>query len=487
MKFHKIPILKIVQKYSIQLTLLTMLIAALSCSAVSDDTVLSPRYAEAAAELERIINHEMKTKGIPSFSIAMVDGEELVWAKTFGMSDYENNVPATNETIYRIGSVSKLFTDIAIMQLVEKGELDIDVPVTKYLPEFKPENPYGTEITLRQLMTHRSGLVREPPVGNYYDDEDPTLSETVESLNSTKLVFEPETQVKYSNAAIGVVGYVLEKLKNKPFAEYMSETLVKPLGMTSSAFAPNPEINARLAKAVMWRFDGKEFVAPEFQLGFVPAGSMYATMTDLAKFMVVMIKDGGDILSPASLNEMWTPQFSQGATGYGLGFRIGNFRENKLVAHGGAIYGFATDLKILPDAGLGVAASASKDVVNSVVGRITNHALAMMLAVRNGEPVEKIQLTEDIGVEDAKKAEGVYTGGNMVIELNTRNGKLYLETDRSILEVRSLAGEMIIDDDLSYGNKVSIVGDILTYRDYEYTKIAYPAPKPASASPVFKE
>jgi len=487
MKLLKVPTLKMIHKYSIHFVLLTILFGVLSCSETPDDTVLAPRYAEAVAELERIINHEMETKGIPSFSIALVDGEELVWAKTFGMSDYENNIPATNETIYKIGSVSKLFTDIAIMQLVEKGELDIDAPVTTYVPEFQPENPFGTEITLRQLMTHRSGLVREPPVGNYFDDEEPSLAETVASLNSTKLVFEPEKQTKYSNAAIGVVGYVLEKLKNKPFAEYMSETLVQPLGMTSSAFAPNPEINSRLAKAMMWRFDGKEFVAPEFQLGFAPAGSMYSTMTDLAKFMVVMIKGGGDIVSPETLNKMWTPQFTENTTGFGLGFSVGNFRDNKMVAHGGAIYGFATDLKILPDAGLGVAASASKDVVNSVVGRITNHALEVMLAVKNGETIWQIPLTEEIPFEEAKNAQGVYTNGDIAIELNTRNGKLFLETDRSILEIRNLEGEMIIDDGLSYGSSLSLIGDILTYRGNEYKKIAYPSPKPSSASPVFRE
>ncbi|MCH2471297.1 MAG: beta-lactamase family protein, partial [Gemmatimonadetes bacterium] len=118
-------------------------------------------------------------------------------------------VPASEHTVYRVGSVSKLFTDIAIMQLVERGELDLDAPVTTYLPDFAPENPFGTPITLRQLTSHRSGLVREPPVGHYFDPTEPTLAQTVASLSPTRLVYPPTERIKYSNAAIATVGYVL--------------------------------------------------------------------------------------------------------------------------------------------------------------------------------------------------------------------------------------------------------------------------------------
>src|SRR5436190_648599 len=84
-------------------------------------------------------------------------------------------LPATPDTVYRVGSVSKLFTDLAIMQLVERGLLDLDDPITKYLPDFKPRNRFDVAITLRQLMSHRAGLVREPPLGNYFDPDEPSL------------------------------------------------------------------------------------------------------------------------------------------------------------------------------------------------------------------------------------------------------------------------------------------------------------------------
>lgn len=126
-----------------------------------------PGYEEVVRRLRNAIEHEMQAKKLPAFSIALVDGEQLAWAAGFGHQDAARQTPATADTAYRVGSVSKLFTDIAIMQLVEQDKLDLDAPITKYLPDFAPQNSREGKITLRQLMGHRSGLVREPPVGHY--------------------------------------------------------------------------------------------------------------------------------------------------------------------------------------------------------------------------------------------------------------------------------------------------------------------------------
>src|SRR5438874_10275122 len=148
----------------------------------------APPYAAAVAELQKLIEEEAADKRLPALSIALIDDQQVVWARGFGFQDRDNKVPAAAETVYRVGSVSKLFTDVAVMQLVEKGQLDLDAPVTKYWPEFKPvTKPEHKPITLRMLMAHRSGLIREPPVGNYFDPTHPTLAETVHSLNGIEL------------------------------------------------------------------------------------------------------------------------------------------------------------------------------------------------------------------------------------------------------------------------------------------------------------
>ena len=114
-----------------------------------------PKYAAISKAIESLVQREIETKELPAVSIALVDGKEIVWAKGFGFADPRKKTPATAETVYRVGSVSKLFTDVGIMQLVEKGVLDLDAPVTRYIPNFKPVNPSNKPITLRQLMSHR--------------------------------------------------------------------------------------------------------------------------------------------------------------------------------------------------------------------------------------------------------------------------------------------------------------------------------------------
>src|SRR5262249_34076443 len=161
--------------------------------------------------LSEFINEQMREKDLPGISIALVDDQQIVWQKGFGYADPKAKKPADEKTIYRVGSVSKLFTDIAIMQLVEQGKLDLDAPVTRYIPEFQPRNTSGKAITLRELMSHRSGLVRETPIGSYFDPNPPTLTKTIASLNNTPLVYPPDTRTKYSNAAIATVGYILER------------------------------------------------------------------------------------------------------------------------------------------------------------------------------------------------------------------------------------------------------------------------------------
>src|SRR3954462_727439 len=117
------------------------------------------------------------------------------------------------------------------MQLVEQKRVDLDAPVSRYLPGVQPANPFGTPITVRELTSHRAGLVREPPAGNYFDTTSPPIAATVASLNSTALIYKPATHIKYSNAGIAVVGHVLESVGKQPFASYLATQVLSPLGM----------------------------------------------------------------------------------------------------------------------------------------------------------------------------------------------------------------------------------------------------------------
>jgi CubicO group peptidase (beta-lactamase class C family) len=146
------------------------------------------------------------------------------------------------------------------------------------------------------------------------------------------------------------VGYVLERRSGKPFTSYVEQAVLRPLGMNDSAFIPKPEILKRLAHAYMWTYDGRTFDAPTFQLGMAPAGCMYSSVLDLGKFLTMLFAGGrgtdGQVLKSETLAQMWQPQFVKPgqAEGFGIGFHLENLEGHQLVGHGGAIYGFATEM-----------------------------------------------------------------------------------------------------------------------------------------------
>ncbi len=449
---------------------------------------VAPRqdYAKVADALSRMIQSEMQDKELPAFSVALVDDQKIIWAQGFGYADPSKKIFATAETVYRIGSVSKLFTDIGVMQLVERGQLDLDAPIQKYLPDFHPHNPFGTSITLRQLMSHRSGLLREPPVGNYFEPTELSLTAMVQSLNDTTLVYAPETHTKYSNASVAVVGYLLEKQSGQPFARYLRQAVLDPMGLRNSAFQPQPELIQKLAKAYMWSYDGLSFQAPTFELGMAPAGCMYSTVLDLAQFESVLFNQGrgpnGQILKPETLERMWTPQFSPGgASGYGIGFHISQINGHREIGHGGAIYGFATQLAALPDEKLGVVAVTTVDAANAVTSHVAHEALQLMLAAKRHSPIPEIPATAPISSELVRQLAGRYGQGQDAVHLTARNGELFMLRTAGGEEVRlrQLGDSLIEDGRVGYGLKVAPIANGIRIGDRTLERVTENRPAAA--------
>ncbi len=443
-------------------------------------------YTDVVEKLRPFIQQQMTEKGLPALSIALIDDQQIVWAEGFGMADPKTKTPATADTVYRIGSVSKLFTDIAIMQLVERGELNLDAPVTDYLPDFHPKNPFGTPITLRQLMSHRSGLLREPPVGNYFETSQPTLAATVHSLNDTELVFAPNTHTKYSNAAVAVVGYLLEARSHEPFAQYLKSSVLDPMGLRHSSFEPEPAIVANLAKGEMWTYDGLTFEAPTFQLGMAPAGSMYSTVNDLGRFVSALLAQGKaedrTLLKPATLEQMWSPQFpNPGGRVFGLGFIVRSLDGHRLVGHGGAIYGFATTVDLLPEDKVGVVVVATKDAVNAVTEHIGEESLRLILTHRAGKPLEIPPATSPVPLDLGHKLAGRYGTGDDALDLTYLDGHLNLLklAGGEQLELRKIheTGDDLISDGVTgFGVKVSPVPEGIHVGSKALPKAAVPTP-----------
>lgn len=369
-----------------------ILAACLSSAAAAQP---SPEFVIAIESLQRLAAAEVERGILPGFTLALVDDQRLVWSGGFGLADVKRKLPARPDTVYRVGSVSKLFNAVAVMQQVETGRLDLDAPVQKFVPDFRIESRFTNAgpVTLRQLLCHRSGLIRESPVGGYYDDQQPTILATVRSVADCALVNPPNTQTRYSNIGATVAGYAVQSVTGTGYDFYARERLLKPLGMQDSSFVLTPAVQRKLSNSYMRiaNADGtfRHEASPLFELGTIPAGNLYASAEDLARFMSCLFAEGktaegGQILRAATLNEMCTPQLTTATNGFGLGFSIGRFGNFKTVSHSGAVYGFSSSFIALPGPKVGVIVLANEDIAMGPVGKLAEAGLELLLQAKLG-------------------------------------------------------------------------------------------------------
>jgi len=431
------------------------------------------RDNELCRKIQTMVENTRNQLAIPLITVALVDGPRTVFTVISGAAD--------SETLYRAGSLSNLLTAIAVMQQVEKGVLDLDKPVSQYLPDFHPHNPFSKPITLRHLLSHRSGLVREPPLGHYFDPSYHSLAATVRGLNQSELVYEPGRHTKYSNAGIAAAGRVLEYVTGVPFARLIHDSVLVPLGMNHSAFILPADMAPRLARAFLWTYDGRRFDVPLFDPGVAPAGSLYTTPADLALFLSALFRDGAPLLSPATLHKMYD---SQSGGGYGLGFALGKLDGLRAVFLDGATYGFSTALLAIPGGKLGAVVIAGLNGVNPVTSRISRLALHWMLQARRGLPLDDPPQTTALTPEEASSYAGLYGEGEQAIELIARAQHLYLTPLRGgpTQELRAGAeNDLITDGRLGYGLRLIPRPDAL--QDGPALLTRRPNLRPAPCSP----
>ncbi|MEX0937371.1 MAG: serine hydrolase domain-containing protein [Pirellulales bacterium] len=391
-------------------------------------------YSEAIAQVEEVANREVEAGHITGVSIALVDDQRIVHSGGFGMAHKERGVTAGPETVYRVGSISKLFTAIGAMRLVEQRQLDLDAPITDYDPALAPVKPFdaGLPITLRRLMSHRSGMFRESPVGGYFDDSEPSPEAVVRSIQPCVLTYRPGDRTKYSNIGVSLVGHITARRADQPFVDYQQRQVLAPLGMNRSAFLPDDTIREHLATGYLYvaQPEGgfREIESPRFELGTIPAGNLYSTAEDLGRFVSMLFADGraGDtqMIRHATLQEMFTPQQADADTGFGLGFLVGTFRGHKTVQHSGAVYGFTSSLVALPEEKLAVIVLANDDITTGPVDRISDAALGALLQAKLDEQPPVPPQTVELPQQRLAAMAGQYESESYWAELTLHNGQL---------------------------------------------------------------
>jgi CubicO group peptidase (beta-lactamase class C family) len=336
-----------------------LLLCASAAFAAAKPAALKPSAIEA---IEQAVSAEMARQSIPAISVAVADGGRLEWAQGFGMTDLENSVPATASSAYRLGSISKPITAVAAMQLVERGRLDLDAPIQKYVPSF-PEKPWP--ITARLLLGHLSGIRHYNPGEIASTRHYTNLTEPLKIFAGDPLLFEPGSRYSYTTYGYVLLGAAVEAASGMKFVDYLRENI---FGSARMAHIEQDDVFAIVphrARGYRRNASGKiENCGLADTSNKIPGGGLVSTAGDLIQFATAL--NAGLLVKKATLAEMFTSQKTRDGkpTSYGLGWSLGERDGKKWVGHTGAQQGTSTLLLMCPSEGLAVAIMTNLEGVN---------------------------------------------------------------------------------------------------------------------------
>ncbi len=321
--------------------------------------------------VEAVFPARMRELGIPGASVTVIRDGQVVLNRGFGLADVELAAPARSTTRYRVGSIAKPFTAVALGLLVDEGRLDLDAEVQRYVPTF-PRKPWP--VTVRQLAGHQAGIrhYKEGEFENqrYY----PTLRDGLRMFEDDSLLFEPGTRFGYSSFGYNLLGAVIEGASGVPYLQFMHDRVFAPLGMNATlADFPDSIIPGRTSF-----YAGPDSGSPLRNAPYVdnsykwPSGGFLSTTEDLARFGQALLD--GKLLTAATREMMWTPMpLRDGtATSYGVGWNVGTDQQGRrYVAHTGGSIGGISVLALYPDQHLVVAIAVNTDKgLNALTGRV---------------------------------------------------------------------------------------------------------------------
>jgi CubicO group peptidase (beta-lactamase class C family) len=366
-----------------------------SASLLAAQTAVDPRLDSALKELDTALAADFAKDGVGGLSIGVVAGKSLVWSRHYGFAEAETRRPPTNDTAYRIGSITKQFTALAMLQLVEQGKMRLTDPLEKYVPEIRQvkDVPSSTPpITLLQVSTMHSGLAREPGCAN--NSVGPVSGwqkKVLDCLPDTAYANEPGTTYLYSNIGYASLGLAVERAGGRPFIELVTEGILKPLGMTRSAMEPTATIRENLAHGYQRRQSEVSRANADRELegrGYrVPNGALFSTVNDLAKFLAWELGEGpSGILKKETQDANYARAFFSGAglaSGYGVGFQITRRGDIVLIGHGGSTAGYHASALVHRPTRLGVVALRNCDSCPLDAGPVASRFLERLVtAVR---------------------------------------------------------------------------------------------------------
>jgi CubicO group peptidase (beta-lactamase class C family) len=336
--------------------------------------------AQVVDELKSKVPDWFKEREIPGMAIAVVDDERILWQQVFGHTSRSKERPINPETIFSIQSMSKSFAALGVLMAVQDGLLDLDEPITAYLPDFTVNSPHEEhpekKMTLRLLLAHRAGFTHEAPVGGNYDCRPHTFEEHVLSISDSWLRYPAGYRYSYSNLGIDLAGYILQEKAGMLFWEYIKIKVLDPLGMTSSTLNFE-EIKKRTNRAI-GHVSPKSSVPGGIpvDIPMIPAGGVYTNILDMAKYLRFHINkgrvNGKQLLRQELIEDMHSVQFPEmkQKAGYCLCLDKSLVSDTYFLQHGGGGYGFITSMTMYPELKIGIVTLTNSEQSQVSSGRI---------------------------------------------------------------------------------------------------------------------
>jgi CubicO group peptidase (beta-lactamase class C family) len=309
---------------------------------------------ETISRIETAVSSEMSRQSIPALSVAIAADNEFRWSAGYGMSDLENFVPAKAATVYRLASISKPITATALLQLAERGSVDLDAPVQQYLPEFPMKQ---WPVTPRLLLSHLGGI------RHYNGAEDfgstrhyASVSEALRVFQNDDLKQEPGTKYLYTTYGYNVLGAIVEAVSGMPFMEYLRKHIFRPARMARIRDDNQPAIIPNRARGYSKDNEGRlRNCGLADTSNKIPGGGLAGTAEDLVRFAVALNR--GKLLRKETVERMFTPAATREGQplSYGQGVFISDWEGRRRISHGGGQQGTSTLLQLYPESGVALA------------------------------------------------------------------------------------------------------------------------------------
>ncbi len=341
--------------------------------------------AAAGKRTDDYIRVMMAKKHIPAVSVAVLKEGKILKMQSYGMANLETHTPASSQTLYQLGSISKQFLATAVMTLQQGGRINLDSPINAYLDSLPSA---WQKITVRNLLSHTSGLVRDDP------DFDPLkvrpLSEEIKAIYSLRLDFDPGAQWDYSNMNYYVLAAIIEKIVGTNWAAWISQNVFEPAGMSHTRTNSWTDLIPNRADGYEWTHDSWQNAS--IRLALRPSGAFVSTIADLAKWDNELYTD--KLLTTSSKNQMWTAmKLNNGdATHYGFGWFIDSINNHLRIHHDGGVPGFRSDFERYMNDGLSVIVLTNSGGANAE--RMAQNVAGFFMPALMPQPAKAISDTE---------------------------------------------------------------------------------------------